>query len=322
MARWRGVCRAGARRLLPDLPKPIGTATPPGAADDAIPRTRRSRPGRPTDARVAFTVWSYDADVLVVQASTMTPRAPPEWLPRSIQTLARLRRCRDLSRRPDRRRHRRPGRAAAGDGVRDRVRPDAAGRHLLRDHHRLPDLGARRLALPDRRARPAPSSSWSPASSRSYGIDGLFMCTLMAGVMLVIMGLTGTGSRGQVHPAAGDHRLHQRHRAGDRQHAAEGLPRPDDRRAGRVHRPRRRRLARNLGAVSRDSVLLGAATLVLLIVWSRYVKRVPAYIVALFAGTARGDRCSDSTSRRSDRASAAFPSGLPHFQVPDVPARS
>src|SRR5213078_4078090 len=27
-----------------------------------------------------------------------------------------------------------------------------------------------------------------------YGIDGLFMCTMMAGVMLVIMGLTGTGS--------------------------------------------------------------------------------------------------------------------------------
>src|SRR5687767_4129928 len=27
-----------------------------------------------------------------------------------------------------------------------------------------------------------------------YGIDGLFMCTLMAGVMLMIMGVTGTGT--------------------------------------------------------------------------------------------------------------------------------
>ena len=27
-----------------------------------------------------------------------------------------------------------------------------------------------------------------------YGLDGLFMCTLMAGVLLVIMGLTGTGT--------------------------------------------------------------------------------------------------------------------------------
>src|SRR3954469_6095420 len=27
-----------------------------------------------------------------------------------------------------------------------------------------------------------------------YGIDGLFMCTMMAGVILVLMGITGTGS--------------------------------------------------------------------------------------------------------------------------------
>src|SRR5918993_3588433 len=27
-----------------------------------------------------------------------------------------------------------------------------------------------------------------------HGIDGLFMCTMMAGVLLVIMGLTGTGT--------------------------------------------------------------------------------------------------------------------------------
>src|ERR671913_108859 len=27
-----------------------------------------------------------------------------------------------------------------------------------------------------------------------YGVDGLFMCTMMAGVILVVMGLTGTGT--------------------------------------------------------------------------------------------------------------------------------
>ncbi len=40
--------------------------------------------------------------------------------------------------------------------------------------------------------------------------------------------------------------------------------------------------------------------------WSRYVKRVPAYIVALFAGTVPRPWRSGSTSRPSDRASAAF----------------
>src|SRR5262245_63577922 len=28
----------------------------------------------------------------------------------------------------------------------------------------------------------------------AYGVDGLFMCTMMAGVMLVILGLTGMGT--------------------------------------------------------------------------------------------------------------------------------
>src|SRR5258705_8091724 len=42
-----------------------------------------------------------------------------------------------------------------------------------------------------------------------YGLDGLFMCTLMAGVMLVILGATGLGSAGEdisppLHP--GDYR--------------------------------------------------------------------------------------------------------------------
>src|SRR3982750_4696611 len=28
----------------------------------------------------------------------------------------------------------------------------------------------------------------------TYGVDGLFMCTMMAGVVLVVMGITGTGT--------------------------------------------------------------------------------------------------------------------------------
>jgi TRAP-type C4-dicarboxylate transport system permease large subunit len=45
-----------------------------------------------------------------------------------------------------------------------------------------------------------------------YGVDGLFMCTMMAGVLLVIMGLTGHWHRGALHSPAGRHRLHRRHR--------------------------------------------------------------------------------------------------------------
>ena len=52
-----------------------------------------------------------------------------------------------------------------------------------------------------------------------YGIDGLFTCTMMAGVLLVLLGVTGMGTRRKIFPATRHHRLHQRHRHPDRQHA-------------------------------------------------------------------------------------------------------
>jgi len=33
-----------------------------------------------------------------------------------------------------------------------------------------------------------------------HGVDGLFMCTVMAGAMLVVMGITGMGSAVKFHP--------------------------------------------------------------------------------------------------------------------------
>ena len=147
-----------------------------------------------------------------------------------------------------------------------------------------------------------------------HGVDGLFMCTLMAGVMLVIMGLTGTGS------------------------AVKYIPRPviigftngialviastqlKDFLGLTIDVPgdfigRARVIAENLDAVSTDSVRLGAGTLVLLIVWSKYVTRVPSYIVALFAGTAAAGVLQLDVATIGSRF-GGIPSGLPHFQVP------
>ena len=147
-----------------------------------------------------------------------------------------------------------------------------------------------------------------------YGVDGLFMCTLMAGVMLVIMGLTGTGS------------------------AVKYIPRPviigftngialviistqlrdffgltievPGEFIGRIEM-----IIANLGSFSRDSVVLGTATLMLLIVWSRFVKRVPAYIVALFGGTVAAALLQLDVATIGTRF-GGIPSGLPAFQVP------
>ena len=89
--------------------------------------------------------------------------------------------------------HGRTGRAAAGHGIRDRVRPDAAGGHLLRHRHRLPDLalGGSKTQIG------GPTGAFVVVIAgivAAHGVDGLFMCTMMAGVMLVIMGLTGMGT--------------------------------------------------------------------------------------------------------------------------------
>lgn len=151
-----------------------------------------------------------------------------------------------------------------------------------------------------------------------YGVDGLFMCTLMAGVMLVIMGVTGTGT------------------------AVKYIPRPvifgftngiavviastqlRDFLGLTIEVPgeflgRIETIAANLSSVSPDSLMLGAATLILLISWSRFVKRVPAYIVALFAGTGAAVVLGLDVATIGSRF-GGIPSGLPHFQMPEFRA--
>ena len=147
-----------------------------------------------------------------------------------------------------------------------------------------------------------------------HGVDGLFMCTMMAGVMLVVMGLTGTGS------------------------AVKYIPRPviigftngialviastqfKDFLGLTVDVPgefigRVRVIAGNLSSVSVESATLGASTLVLLILWSRFIKRIPAYIVALFAGTIASTVLQLEVATIGSRF-GGIPSGLPAFHIP------
>jgi len=148
-----------------------------------------------------------------------------------------------------------------------------------------------------------------------YGIEGLFMCTMMAGVMLVIMGITGAGS------------------------AVKYIPRPviigftngialviastqfKDFLGLTVEVPgeflgRVDVIAANIGALSVDSTVIGAGTLVLLMAWSRFVKRVPAYIVALFAGTIATTALDLDVATVGSRF-GGIPSGLPQLHIPE-----
>ncbi|HEV2982903.1 MAG TPA: SulP family inorganic anion transporter [Vicinamibacterales bacterium] len=119
----------------------------------------------------------------------------------------------------------------------------------------------------------------------TYGLDGLFMCTMMAGVLLIVLGATGMGS------------------------AVKFIPRPvvvgftngigvliastqiKDFLGLRVETPsafwpRMVSISQNLGTYSGPATALAATSLVTLIVWRRMVPKVPGYIVALLAGTA------------------------------------
>jgi len=147
-----------------------------------------------------------------------------------------------------------------------------------------------------------------------YGVDGLFMCTLMAGVMLVVMGLTGTGT------------------------AVKYIPRPviigftngialviastqlKDFLGLDIDVPgeflaRLEVIGASLGAVSPDSLALGGGTLLLLVLWSRYVKHLPAYIVALFAGTGAAIVLQLDVATVGSRF-GGIPAGLPAFHIP------
>ena len=149
-----------------------------------------------------------------------------------------------------------------------------------------------------------------------YGVDGLFMCTMMAGVILVIMGLTGTGT------------------------AVKFIPRPvvigftngialviastqlkdffgitlDEAVPGEFI-ARIRVLAEHASAASTATTLVGIGVLALILVWNRLVPRVPGYIVALLGGTAAVTLLQLPLDTIGSRF-GGIPSGLPAIVIP------
>jgi SulP family sulfate permease len=148
-----------------------------------------------------------------------------------------------------------------------------------------------------------------------HGLDGLYMCTLMAGALLVILGVTGLGT------------------------AVKFIPRPvvvgftngiaviiastqiKDFLGLKVDKvpgeflARVGALASNFGTLSAVETALGVFTLLLILIFSRYVKKVPGYIVALFVGTAIVALLKLPAETIGTRF-GGIPSGLPKLQIP------
>jgi len=152
-----------------------------------------------------------------------------------------------------------------------------------------------------------------------YGVDGLYMCTLMGGVLLVILGVTGLGT------------------------AVKFIPRPVvvgftngiaitiastqvkdffgiqlDKVPGDFL-SRMSLVIRHLRSLSPADTALGCLALILILVCTRYVEKLPGYIVALFIGTALVAIFKLHVETIGTRF-GGLPSGFPRMHIPQFHA--
>jgi len=148
-----------------------------------------------------------------------------------------------------------------------------------------------------------------------YGIDGLFMCTLLAGIILLVLGATGLGT------------------------AVKFIPRPvvvgftngiaviiastqvKDFFGLKIDKvpgdfvSRILILAHNSPSFSPTETALASSALIVIIVFMVFMKRVPGYIVALFAGTAAVVIFKLPVATIGTRF-GGIPSGFPTLKIP------
>jgi sulfate permease, SulP family len=149
-----------------------------------------------------------------------------------------------------------------------------------------------------------------------HGVDGLFMCTMMAGVLLFIMGATGLGA------------------------AVKFIPRPvvlgftngiavliastqlkDFFGLTIEHVPgdfygRMKAIVDNFSTISWEATILGVLSIVVILATSRFVPRIPGYIVALISVTAVVVAFKLPVETIGTRF-GGIPSGPPHLHIPE-----
>jgi SulP family sulfate permease len=148
-----------------------------------------------------------------------------------------------------------------------------------------------------------------------HGVDGLFLCTVMAGILLMIMGVTGLGT------------------------AVKFIPRPvvmgftngiailiastqvKDFFGLRLEKipgvfwQRMEALASSFHTISSEATALAAGTVLLMVVCRSISIRIPGPIVALLLGTAAVVFLKLPVETIGTRF-GGIPSGLPHFEIP------
>ena len=150
-----------------------------------------------------------------------------------------------------------------------------------------------------------------------YGIDGLFTCTMMAGVLLVLMGVTGLGAMVKYFPrpvvvgftngiailiASTQIRdffgLQMERVPGDFFH-----------RMGAI--------VTQFHTLNWAATAIGVASLLVMILCARYFKRIPGAILVCFGATAAVSLLNLPAETIGTRF-GGIPSGLPHLSVPQL----
>ena len=150
---------------------------------------------------------------------------------------------------------------------------------------------------------------------QKHGIDGLFMCTMMAGVLLMVLGITGLGT------------------------AVKFIPRPvvigftngiavliastqiKDFFGLKIDHPpseflpRIEAIASHFGTISATTTILSASCLVAIILIAKFVKKVPGYIVAMVVGTAVAFALKLPVETILTKF-GGIPSGFPALKIP------
>ena len=148
-----------------------------------------------------------------------------------------------------------------------------------------------------------------------HGLSGLLMVTMMAGVMLLVLGFTGLGTAVKFIPRPVVLGFHQRHRAADRLDADQGLPRPRSRAVAKRVLRARGAIAQSLPTFNPSAVALGVVALAIIVLLPRWLPKVPGSIVALPAGTA-AVALLDLPVATIGTTFGGIPSGLPPVSVP------
>jgi sulfate permease, SulP family len=149
-----------------------------------------------------------------------------------------------------------------------------------------------------------------------FGVSGLLMCTAMAGVLLLLMGLTGLGTAVRFIPRSvtiGFTNGIAVIIASTQIKDFFGLS--FDRVPGEFLQ-RMNVVLSHLGTINMASTLVAVATLAIVLLWPRVTKAVPGMIVALLVTTIACVLCGVPVATIGSRF-GGIPTGLPAFHLPE-----